>query len=140
MAKPRMDLSAFVGKLLEEQNGDVLSEGIRVLSQALMETEVAGLMERHERTGDRTAVSEWRPDADLGHAHGHDRTGDPEGAARDVFTLVAADPPARGARVARRHPGSIRVRRLHPEGRRSGESANPPRKLGWPAAVWNRRR
>ena len=56
MAKPRMDLSAFVGKLLEEQDGDVLREGIRVLSQALMETEVAGLIgaERHERTGDRT--------------------------------------------------------------------------------------
>ena len=51
MAKPRMDLSAFVGKLLEEQDGDVLREGIRVLSQALMESEVAGLIgaERHER-------------------------------------------------------------------------------------------
>jgi transposase-like protein len=49
-----MDLSAFVGKLLEEQDGDVLREGIRVLSQALMETEVAGLIgaERHERTGE----------------------------------------------------------------------------------------
>src|SRR5687768_11637697 len=57
MAKPRMDLPAFVGKLLEEQDGDVLREGIRVLSQALMETEVAGLSggERHERTGERTA-------------------------------------------------------------------------------------
>ena len=42
MAKPNMDLSAFVGKLQEEQDGDVLREGIRVLSQALMETEVAG--------------------------------------------------------------------------------------------------
>nr|WP_291989168.1 IS256 family transposase [Luteitalea sp.] len=52
-----MDLNAFVGKLLEEQDGDVLREGIRVLSQALMETEVAGLIgaERHERTGERTA-------------------------------------------------------------------------------------
>jgi putative transposase len=57
MAKPRMDLSAFVGKLLEEQDGDVLREGIRVLSQALMETEVAGLIgaDRHERTPERTA-------------------------------------------------------------------------------------
>ena len=57
MAKPRMDLSAFVGKLLEEQDGDVLREGIRVLSQALIETEVAGLIgaERHERSGDRSA-------------------------------------------------------------------------------------
>ncbi len=56
MAKPRMDLSAFVGKLLKEQDGDVLRKGIRVLSQALMETEVAGLIgaDRHERTPDRT--------------------------------------------------------------------------------------
>lgn len=56
MAKSRMDLNAFVGKLLEEQDGDVLREGIRVLSQALMESEVAGLIgaERHERTGERT--------------------------------------------------------------------------------------
>jgi transposase-like protein len=50
-----MDLSAFVGKLLEEQDGDVLREGIRVLAQALMETEVAGLIgaERYERNGER---------------------------------------------------------------------------------------
>ena len=56
MAKARMDLNAFVGKLLEEQDGDVLREGIRVLSQALMESEVAGLIgaERHERSGERT--------------------------------------------------------------------------------------
>ena len=39
MAKPRMDLSAFIGKLLDEQDGDVLREDIRVLSQALMEAE-----------------------------------------------------------------------------------------------------
>jgi transposase-like protein len=56
MAKPRMDLSAFVGKLLEEQDGDVLREGIRVLSQALMESEVAASIgaERHERTDARS--------------------------------------------------------------------------------------
>jgi hypothetical protein len=50
-----MDFSAFVGKLLEEQDGDVLREGIRVLAQALMETEVAGLIgaERYERSGER---------------------------------------------------------------------------------------
>ena len=51
-----MDLSALVGKLLEEHDGDVLREGIRVLSQALMETEVAGLIgpDRHERTPERS--------------------------------------------------------------------------------------
>ncbi len=57
MAKARMDLTAFVGKLLEEQDGDVLREGVRVLAQALMETEVTALVgaERHERSEDRTA-------------------------------------------------------------------------------------
>jgi transposase-like protein len=52
-----MDLSAFVGKLLEEQDGDVLREGIRVLAQALMESEVAGVIgaERYERSGERGA-------------------------------------------------------------------------------------
>ena len=57
MAKPKMDLSAFVGKLLEEQDGDTLREGIRVLSQALMESEVSGLIgaERYERSGERSS-------------------------------------------------------------------------------------
>jgi len=57
MAKPRMDLSGFVGKLLEEQDGDVLREGVRVLAQALMEAEVTTLVgaERHERSEERTA-------------------------------------------------------------------------------------
>jgi hypothetical protein len=50
MAQASLDLSAFVGMLLEEQN-DVLREAIRVLAKALMETEVAGLIgaERYER-------------------------------------------------------------------------------------------
>ena len=57
MAKPRMDLPAFVGKLLQEQDGDVLREGVRVLAQALMEAEVTELVgaERYERTEERTA-------------------------------------------------------------------------------------
>ena len=57
MAKARMDLSTFIGKLLEEQDGDVLREGVRVLAQALMDTEVTALVgaERHERSDERTA-------------------------------------------------------------------------------------
>ena len=56
MAKPSMDLTTFIGKLLEEQDGDILRDGVRVLAQALMETEVAGRLgaERHERTDERT--------------------------------------------------------------------------------------
>ena len=43
MAKPRTDLFTFVGKLLAERDGDVLREGVRVLAQALMDTEVTAL-------------------------------------------------------------------------------------------------
>lgn len=57
MAKARMDLASFVGKLLEDDDVDVLREGVRVLAQAIMDAEVsaqigAGL---HERTPERTA-------------------------------------------------------------------------------------
>ena len=34
MAKSRTDLPLFVGRLLREQDGDVLREGVRVLAQA----------------------------------------------------------------------------------------------------------
>jgi transposase-like protein len=52
-----MDVTAFVGKLMEEADVDLLREGVRVLAQALMDAEVssqvgAGLYERSE---DRTA-------------------------------------------------------------------------------------
>jgi putative transposase len=53
MAKARMDVTSFVGKLMEESDVDLLREGVRVLAQALMDAEVstqigAGLYERSE--------------------------------------------------------------------------------------------
>jgi hypothetical protein len=42
MATPRMDITSFVGKLLEQDDVDLLREGVRVLAQAVMETEVSG--------------------------------------------------------------------------------------------------
>ena len=41
MATPRMDITSFVGKLLDQDDVDALREGIRVLAQAVMETEVS---------------------------------------------------------------------------------------------------
>src|SRR5438874_11002776 len=57
MAKHRMDVSAFVGKLLEAEDVDVLREGVRVLAQALMDAEVSSQIgaELYERTDARTA-------------------------------------------------------------------------------------
>jgi putative transposase len=57
MAKPRMDVSSFIGKLLEEHDVDVLREGVRILAQALMDAEVSSQIgaELYERTEARTA-------------------------------------------------------------------------------------
>jgi putative transposase len=57
MATPRMDVTAFVGKLLEEDDVDLLREGVRVLAQALMETEVSSQIGAapYERSSSRTA-------------------------------------------------------------------------------------
>src|SRR3990170_1616543 len=57
MATPRMDITSFVGKLLEESDVDLLREGVRVLAQAVMETEVSGQIGAapYERSSERTA-------------------------------------------------------------------------------------
>src|SRR5207247_1435619 len=57
MAKQRMDVTAFIGKLLEEHDVDVLREGVRVLAQALMDAEVSTQIgaELYERTDSRIA-------------------------------------------------------------------------------------
>jgi putative transposase len=57
MAKGKMDLSAVVSKLFAADEADVLREGVRVLAQAVMETEVTAQIgaEAYERTGERTA-------------------------------------------------------------------------------------
>jgi len=57
MAKPRMDLTSFVGKLLEQDDIDALREGVRILAQAVMETEVSGQIGAlpFERSSERSA-------------------------------------------------------------------------------------
>jgi hypothetical protein len=41
MVTTRMDFTSFVGKLLEQDDVDALHEGVKVLAQAVMETEVS---------------------------------------------------------------------------------------------------
>jgi putative transposase len=57
MATPRMDITSFVGKLLEENDVDLLREGVRVLAQAVMETEVSSQIGAgpYERSFERVA-------------------------------------------------------------------------------------
>ena len=57
MATTRMDITSFVGKLLKEDDVDLLREGVRVLAQAVMDTEVSSQIGAgpYERSGARTA-------------------------------------------------------------------------------------
>jgi putative transposase len=57
MATPRMDNTSFVGKLLEQDVVDALPAGVRVLAQALMETEVSSQIGAapYERSSERIA-------------------------------------------------------------------------------------
>ena len=57
MAANRMDITSFVGKLLEEDDVDLLREAVRVLAQAVMETEVSSQIGAgsYERSSERVA-------------------------------------------------------------------------------------
>src|SRR5919109_3594625 len=57
MATPRMDITSFVGKLLEQDDVDALREGVRILAQAVMETEVSSQIGAgpYERSSERIA-------------------------------------------------------------------------------------
>lgn len=57
MAKHRMDVTTFVGKLLEQDDVDALREGVRILAQVVMDREVSAQIgaEPYERTDDRLA-------------------------------------------------------------------------------------
>ena len=58
MAKPRMDLTSFIGKLLEQDDVDALREGVRILAQAVMETEVSSQIGAlpYERSSDPAPI------------------------------------------------------------------------------------
>lgn len=57
MATSSMDITSFVGKLLEQDDVDALREGVRVLAQAVMETEVSRQIGAapYERSSERVA-------------------------------------------------------------------------------------
>src|SRR6266498_4126290 len=68
MATPRMDITSFVGKLLEQDDVDALREGVRVLAQAVMETEVSSQIGAapYERSTDRNGYRTRRWDTRVG--------------------------------------------------------------------------
>ena len=57
MARDRMDLTSFVGKLLKEDDADILRDGIQALAQMIMDVEVSSKIGagHYERSDSRTA-------------------------------------------------------------------------------------
>src|SRR6266516_1609643 len=96
MATRRMDVTSFVGKLLEEDDVDLLREGVRVLAQAVMETEVSTQIGAgpYERSTERIAYRNGYRTRRWDTPGGHDRAEDPQGHRRGLLPLAARAPPA----------------------------------------------
>ena len=131
MATPRMDITSFVGKLLEQDDVDLLREGVRVLAQAVMETEVSGQIGAgpYERICRAHRLPQRLPDQDLGHPGRHDRAQDPQGHRRRLLPLAARAAPAGREGAARGRRRGLREGDLHAQGRRPGAGARDRRDL-----------
>ena len=70
-----MALAELLRKADAEPDLDTLREGVRVMTQALMELEVAQHLgaERYQRSPDRTGRAQWLPRPQLGYPGGHAR-------------------------------------------------------------------
>ena len=123
-----MALAELVRKA--EQHGDVdfLREGVRVLTQALMEVEVSQHLgaERHERTAERGGQRNGYRERDVGHAGGDDRAAGAAGARRRLLPGAAGAAEAGGAGAGGGGPRGVRPGGVDAEGGRPGA-----RRWGW---------
>ena len=130
MATPSLDITSFVGKLLEQDDVDLLREGVRVLAQAVMEAEVtgqigAGPYERipAARRPTATATASRRWDTRVGTIE----LAIPEVTAGAYFPSPARAAPAGRAGPARGRPRGLRAGGLHAPGRRPRAGARDRR-------------
>ena len=98
----RIGLSELLRKAIIEHDTDFLKEGVRVLSQALMELEVEEHLGpgRHERSAGRTGQSQRLPGEELGHPGGHRRTEGPQGERLELLPFAFGAPRRRRAERA----------------------------------------
>jgi transposase-like protein len=124
-----MDITSFVGKLLEQDDVDLLREGVRVLAQAVMETEVSGQIGAgpYERSSSRTAYRNG-----YGTRTWDTRVGTIELKIPKVTAGAYFPSPARTAPPGREGPSrgrrrGLREGDLHARGRRPGACAGDRR-------------
>jgi len=119
MAKSSMDITSFVGKLLEEDDVDLLREGVRVLAQALMEIEVSSKIGAgpYERSTERSAYRNGYRTRTWDTRVGTIELKIPKVTAGTYFPLAPGTAAAGGEGSARRGVRGLREGNLHPQGR-----------------------
>lgn len=116
MADNSMELTDFLRKAVGGGDVDFLREGVRVLSQALMELEVSEQIGagRHERSCERTTHRNGYRERTWDTAAGAIELKDPEVTRGQLHALAhRAEAPDR-PRHALRHPGGVDPRGLDP--------------------------
>ena len=114
----RIGLAELLRKARMEHDAELLKEGVRVLSQALMEMEVEEHVgaARHERSpgrvGQRNGYRERSWDTRVGTVE----LRVPQGKRRRLLPLAPRAEKAGRESLGSSCPGSLRPRRLHPQG------------------------
>ena len=119
MATTSMDITSFVGKLLEQDDVDALREGVRVLAQAVMETEVSSQIGAapYERSSERVAYRNGYRTRRWDTRVGTIELKIPQGHRRRLLPESARAAAPRGAGAAGRCRGGLREGGVHPQGR-----------------------
>ena len=125
----RIGLSELLRKAMIEQDAGFLKEGVRVLSQALMEMEVeehvgAG---RHERSAGRTGQRNGYRERDWDTRVGTVELRVPQGERLELLPLAVGAAKAGRAGAICGGPGSLRPRHLHAQGGRPGQGSRDGR-------------
>src|SRR6266496_4554814 len=134
-----MALAELVRKAEEHGDVDFLRDGVRVLSQALMEVDVSQHLgaERHERTAERSGQRngyrerEWDTRVGTILRQAQDAAG-AAGAGWELLPGHAGAPTAKRAGAGGGGPRGVRQGRVDAAGRRPGESAGVGRDLEEP--------
>ena len=114
----RIGLAGLLRKAQMEHDADFLKEGVRVLSEALMEMEAqehvgAGTL-RAQRGAHRT--TQRLPRALLGHEGRNRGAEGAEGKGRWLLPIAFGAQKEGREGLGGRRPGSVRTRRLYPQG------------------------